>query len=94
MEGLIIFALGAGAVLVAQRGRKQAKDAVGWIARQSGWLVGRIRTDIDAARKIARDEFSRARSANPPPMPDDVVPSARVHHAESNAESNGRAHSE
>jgi hypothetical protein len=61
---------------------------VGWIARQTGWLAGRIKNDVAEARKIAREEFTRARNANPPPTPDDVVPSARVEHAESN----GRAH--
>ncbi len=78
MEGLILFALGAGSVFVAQRGRKHAKKAVGWVARQSGWLVSRVRSEIDTARKVARDEFERARESNPAPIVDVVVPSERV----------------
>ena len=78
MEGLFLFALGAGAVLAAQRGRKHAKKAVGWVARQSGWLVSRVRSEIDTARQVARDEFERAREANPAPIVEVVVPSERV----------------
>jgi hypothetical protein len=88
VESLFIFALGAGTVWVAQKGRKQAKDAVGWIARQSGWIASRVRSDIAAARRVAHDEFKRAREADPAPTPDHVVPSTRVPHAEEN----GRAH--
>jgi hypothetical protein len=87
VEGLVIFALGAGTVWVAQHGRKQAKDAVGWIARQSGWVLSRVRSDIATARRVAREEFKRAREADPPPTPDHVVPSTRV----PQAEENGRA---
>lgn len=72
-------------MLAAQRGRKHAKKAVGWVARQSGWLVSRVRTEIDTARKVARDEFERARDADPAPVVDVVVPSARV------ADANGAA---
>lgn len=84
MEGIIIFALGAGAVLVAQRGRKRAKSAIGWVARQSGWVVSRVRSDIDTAKRVAREEFERAREANPAPAVDLVVPSERVAQADGN----------
>jgi hypothetical protein len=85
MEAITLgFALGAGAVLLARNGRKRAKVAIGWAARQAGWIAGRIRSDISAAKNHARDEFERERAANPAPAVDVVVPSERVAHAERN----------
>jgi len=78
MEGLILIALGAGVVIAVQKGRKPAKKVLGWVARQGGFLAGRVKTDIERAKKFTRDEFSRAREANPPSAPDVVVPSERV----------------
>lgn len=82
MEMLTLgIAIGAGAVLLAKNGRSRAKTAIGWVARQSGWLVARVKTDVEAARRLAREEFERERSANPAPAVDVVVPSERVTHA-------------
>ena len=78
MEGIIIFALGAGAVVVAPRNGKRGKAALGWIARQSGFLVGRVRADVAAARRSAREEFVRARDADAPPEPNVIVSTAEV----------------
>jgi hypothetical protein len=72
------IAIGAGAILLARNGRARAKSAIGWVARQSGWLAGRIRSDIDSAQRLARDEFVRQRDGNPDPAVDVVVPSERV----------------
>jgi len=85
MEAITLgFALGAGAVLLARNGRARAKVAIGWVARQSGWLVGRVRSDIAAAKNLARQEFERERAANPAPAVDGVVPSERVGYANGN----------
>lgn len=80
MEGITLgIAIGAGAMLLAKNGRKRAKAAIGWAARQSGWLVARVRSDVAMAKEVAREEFERERRANPGPAVDVVVPSERVH---------------
>lgn len=84
MEGIIIFALGAGAAVLARRGRKPVKSAIGWVARQSGYIVSRVRGDIDIAKRVARDEFERARAQKHEPVADDVVPSERVAQVDGN----------
>jgi hypothetical protein len=89
MEGLVLFALGAGTVLLAQKGRKRAKAALGWLARQSGFIAGRVKSDIATAKQVAHDEFSKAREDNPPPQVDVVVPSTRVTHADGESRANG-----
>ena len=62
MEPLLLgIALGAGALFVAKRGRGAVKSAVGWTARQSGWLAGRVRTSLDETRTVARAQFERGR---------------------------------
>lgn len=79
MEGITLgIAIGAGAVLLAKNGRKRVKSAIGWAARQSGWIVARVKSDVATARRVAREEFERERAANPHPAVDVVVPSERV----------------
>jgi hypothetical protein len=64
MEGITLgVLLGAAAVLLGRKGSTRAKGAVGWAAKQAGWIAGRIQTDIADARRIAREEFERERSA-------------------------------
>jgi hypothetical protein len=67
LEMLAIYAIGAGTVLLVQGGRGRAKNAVGWMARQAGFLSSRVRADLAAVRQITRDEFIRARAANAGP---------------------------
>ena len=62
MEPLLLgIALGAGALLVAKRGRGAIQNAVGWTARKGGWLAGRVRTSLDETRTVARAQFERGR---------------------------------
>jgi hypothetical protein len=80
MEGITLgIVIGAGAVMLAKNGRKRVKSAIGWAARQSGWVVARVRADVATAHRVAREEFERERTGNPPPAVDVVVPSERVH---------------
>jgi hypothetical protein len=58
------FALGVGAVLVYKHGRTAVRSAVGWSARQVGWVTSRVAGAIDDARSTARREYERGRDAN------------------------------
>jgi hypothetical protein len=62
MEVVMGLALGAGALLLAKRGRPAVRKAVGWAARKTGWIAGRVRTSIDEAKTMAREEFERGRA--------------------------------
>lgn len=79
MEAITVgIAIGATAVVLAKNGRARAKAAIGWAARQTGWLVARVRSDIAATQRVAREEFERARRGDPAPAVDVVVPSERA----------------
>lgn len=79
MEGITVgILIGAGVVMLAKNGRQRVKKAIGWTARQTGWLVARVKADVATAKRVAREEFERER-ANPQPVADIVVPSERVH---------------
>jgi hypothetical protein len=79
MEAITVgIAIGATAVVLAKNGRARAKAAIGWAARHAGWLAARVRSDIAAANRVAREEFEHARRGEPGPAVDVVVPSERV----------------
>ena len=79
MEGITLgILIGAGVVMLAKNGRQRVKKAIGWSARQTGWLIARVQSDVETAKRVAREEFERER-ANPQPIVDVVVPSERVH---------------
>ena len=64
MEGITLgVLLGAAAVLLGRQGSGRAKGALGWAAKQAGWIAGRVQTDIADARRIAREAFERERDA-------------------------------
>jgi hypothetical protein len=62
MEVFMGLALGAGALLLAKKGRPMVRAAVGWTARKSGWIASRVRASVDDAKAVARDEFARGRA--------------------------------
>jgi hypothetical protein len=55
------MALGAGAIYFAKRGRSATHSAVGWTARKTGWIAGRVRSSLDEARAVARSQYERGR---------------------------------
>lgn len=70
METVIVVAvLGAGAFYVVKKRRakrrgqamKAKATAVGWTARQTGWLAGQVRLSIDKAKAEARTQYERGR---------------------------------
>jgi hypothetical protein len=62
MEPVLLgMALGAGAIYLAKRGRKVTHSAVGWTARKTGWIAGRVRSSLDEARAVARAQYERGR---------------------------------
>jgi hypothetical protein len=76
MEPVLLgLALGAGAVYLAKRGRGAMHSALGWTARKTGWVAGRVRSSLDEARTVARAQYEQGRleaSATPvisPPSP-------------------------
>ena len=65
MEAIALgIAIGAGAVLALRNGRERAKKAVGWAARQAGWISGQVNVAVENAKRVAREEFSRGRDEN------------------------------
>jgi hypothetical protein len=61
MEVVMGLVLGAGALLLAKRGRKAVASTIGWTARKSGWVAGRVRSSLHEATQIARDQYERGR---------------------------------
>jgi hypothetical protein len=60
MEGVTLgILLGAAAMYFGRQGSARTKGAVGWVAKQAGWIAGRVQTDISDARRIAREAFER-----------------------------------
>ena len=60
-------ALGAGAIVASKGGRRIARRALGWSARKAGALSAQATEAIGEARRLAREEFERARDAQAPP---------------------------
>lgn len=66
MELLFVgLAVGAGAWL-ARRSGLTGRVAVGFVARKSGFVAGRVRAEIAATQAIAREQYERGRAAGKP----------------------------
>jgi hypothetical protein len=91
MELIIAFVLGAGTIMAGKRGSRLLKDAVGWTARRTGYFSKHASLALDAARRMARQEFARGHDSSDPIVIDiDVAPSAAGHDgAQNGAPSNG-----
>jgi hypothetical protein len=74
MEAITLgFVVGVGVTLLVKRGGPRIKKAVGWTARQSGWIAARAATAVEDARQKLRDQYARGRATDPPV---DVPPKA------------------
>jgi hypothetical protein len=62
MDLIIAFALGAGVVIGAKHGRRALLRAAGWAADKAGWISGHAAGALEDVRRVAQDEFLRARS--------------------------------
>jgi hypothetical protein len=62
METVILaIVLGTGAFYVAKQGRGAMRSAVGWSARQMGWLASQVKSSLDETRDVARAQYERGR---------------------------------
>jgi hypothetical protein len=61
MEVVMGLVVGAGALLLAKRGRKAMTSAIGWTARKGGWVAGRVRSSLSDTAQIAREQYQRGR---------------------------------
>jgi hypothetical protein len=79
MDVLIAFVLGAGTVMAGKRGSRLFKDAIGWTARRTGYFSKQASIALDAARRMARQEFTRGRDSDPIVIDIDVDPGQAGH---------------
>jgi len=80
MEAIALgIVIGAGAVLAWRHGKASAKKAVGYAARQAGFIRGQVDAAVQKARTTVRDEFQRGRAENPPRYVDVPPPSSNGH---------------
>ena len=80
MDWIIAFVLGAGTVMAGKRGSRLVKDAIGWSARRTGYFSKQAAIALDAARRVARQEFTRGRDSSDPIVIDFEVESSPEGH--------------
>jgi hypothetical protein len=61
MEVVVGFVACAGAILLAKRGGKSMRSAIGWTARKSGWVASRVRASLHETAAVAREQYERGR---------------------------------
>ena len=60
MEAIALgIAIGAGAMFAIRHGRTGAKKVVGWTARQAGWITERVRSSVNGAKAVVREQYQR-----------------------------------
>jgi hypothetical protein len=65
MEAILLgIAIGAGAVLALKNGRERGKKLVGWAARHAGTVSGQVNAAVEAARRVAREQYAKGREDN------------------------------
>jgi hypothetical protein len=94
MEAIALgIAIGAGVVLAIKHGKAGAKRAIGWTARQAGWVSGQVDAAVKQTRRAVREQYERGREENLKKAVDIPPPSSRSHANGTNL-ANGSAHSE
>jgi len=91
MDLIIAFVLGAGTVVAGRRGKRFLTEAIGWTARRTGYFSKQAAIALDAAKRKARQEYTRGQETYEPIVidADDGDDLAGHDHGENGLSSNG-----
>ena len=80
MEAIALgIVMGAGALLAWKHGKESARKAVGFAARQAGFIRGQVDAAVEKARSTLRDEYRRGREEKPAGYAEVPPPSSNGH---------------